>query len=144
MNNLDILGKEYYSGLNNSDELFIKESEFIKNMAEKESCVIVGRCADFILKDRTDVVKVFVYSDMEGKKARAQKFYGLDAKQAEKEINKINKLRANHYKYYTDKEWKDFSNYDICINSDSLGIENAVELIKNLVISNEVKNKVGV
>ena len=144
LNNLDILGKEYYSGLNNSDELFIKESEFIKNMAEKESCVIVGRCADFILKDRTDVVKVFVYSDMEGKKARAQKFYGLDAKQAEKEINKINKLRANHYKYYTDKEWKDFSNYDICINSDSLGIENAVELIKNLVISNEVKNKVGV
>ena len=144
LNNLDILGKEYYSGLNNSDELFIKESEFIKNVAEKESCVIVGRCADFILKDRTDVIKVFVYSDMKGKKARAEKFYGLDEKQAEKEINKINKLRANHYKYYTDKEWKDFSNYDICINSDSLGIENAVELIKNMVVSRKAENKVGV
>ena len=131
-NILDNFNNGYYYGLNNSDELFIKESELIKEIANKESCVIIGRCADFILKDRKNVLKVFVSSSMDDKIKRATNFYGLDKSKAEKEINRINKLRANHYKYYTEKEWNNPSNYDICINSDTIGIENAVELIYNI------------
>ena len=131
-NILDNFNNGYYYGFNNSDELFIKESELIKEIANKESCVIIGRCADFILKDRKNVLKVFVSSSMDDKIKRATSFYGLDKSKAEKEINRINKLRANHYKYYTEKEWNNPSNYDICINSDAIGIENAVELIYNI------------
>ena len=132
-NALDTLNSGYYFGMNNSDELFIKESELIKEIASKESCVIIGRCADFILKDKKNVIKIFVYSSMEDKVKRATKFYGLDEKTANKEIKRINKLRSSHYKYYTEKEWRDNSNYDICINSDALGVEKSAELICNMI-----------
>ena len=127
------LNNGYYFGLNNADELFLKESEIIKNTAEKESCVIVGRCADFILNDRKDVTKVFIYSNMKNKVKRATEFYGLDKAKAEKEITRINKLRANHYKHYTEKEWNNPNNYDICINSDTLGVEKSADLICEIV-----------
>ena len=126
---LETLNNGYYSGLSNSDELFIKESELIKKVASENSCVIVGRCADFILKENKNVFKVFVYSNMENKIKRTTNIYGLDKNKAEKEINRINKLRANHYKYYTEKDWNNPENYDICINSDSLGVEKAADLI---------------
>ena len=134
---LAILNNGYYFGLNNSDELFIKESELIKEVADKESCVIVGRCADFILKDRENVIKVFVYSDMEDKVKRTTEFYGFDKEKAEKEIKRIDKLRANHYKYYTEKDWNNHSNYDICINSDTFGVEKSAEMICDLVKDKE-------
>lgn len=127
------LNNGYYVGLSNSDELFLKESELIKEVANKESCVIVGRCADFILKDKENVIKVFIYSDMEDKIKRATEIYGFDKEKAKKEITRIDKLRANHYKHYTENEWKDPSNYDICINSDTLGVEKAAELICKMV-----------
>ena len=130
---LEILNNGYYSGLNNSDELFIKESELIKEIADKESCVIVGRCADFILADHKNVIKVFIYSDMKDKIKRATEFYGLNKEKAEKEIKRIDKLRANHYKYYTEKEWSNHSNYDVCINSDTLGVEKTADLICEIV-----------
>ena len=126
---LETLNNGYYSGLSNSDELFIKESELIKKVTSENSCVIVGRCADFILKENKNVFKVFVYSNMENKIKRTTNIYGLDKNKAEKEINRINKLRANHYKYYTEKDWNNPENYDICINSDSLGVEKAADLI---------------
>ena len=140
-NALDALNSGYYFGMNNSDELFIKESELIKEIANKESCVIICRCADFILKDNSNVIKVFVYSNMEDEVKRATKFYGLDEKNAKKEIKRINKLRASHYKYYTEKEWKDNSNYDICINSDVLGVEKSAELICNLIEKKLIRKK---
>lgn len=133
---LAVLNNGYYFGLNNSDELFIKESELIKEIANKESCVIIGRCADFILQDRKNVIKVFVYSDMKDKIKRATEIYGLNKEKAEKEIKTIDKLRANHYKYYTEKEWSNYSNYDICINSDTLGVEKSADLICEIVSSN--------
>lgn len=140
-NILDSLNSGYYFGLNNSDELFVNESELIKEIADKESCVIIGRCANFVLKDRENVVKVFVYSNMENKIKRATEFYGLDENKAKKEINRIDKLRANHYKYYTDREWKDSSNYDLFINSDDLGVEKTAELICQLVKEKEISIK---
>ena len=137
-NVLDVFNNGYYSGLSNADELFIKESEFIQDVASKESCIIVGRCADFILKDHKNVLKIFISSSMEDKIKRATEFYHMDKENAEKEINRINKLRENHYDYYTEKEWRNPSNYDICINSDSVGIDNSVDLICNIV--NKVKS----
>lgn len=124
----------YYLGLNNSDKIFLNESEIIKKLANKESCVIVGRCADYVLQNRKDLIKVFIYSDPENKIKRATKFYSLTKEVAKKEINKINKLRASHYKYYTEKEWADSRNYDISLNSDWLGIEKTAEMICNLVL----------
>ena len=126
---LSSLNNGYYFGLNNADELFIKESELIKEIANKESCVIIGRCADFILKDKENVIKVFIYSNMKDKIKRATEIYELDKEKAEKEIKRIDKLRANHYKYYTGKDWNDNENYDICINSDALGVERVADLI---------------
>lgn len=127
------LNNGYYFGLNNADELFFKEAELIKEVADKESCVIVGRCSDFILNDRKNVIKVFIYSDIENKIKRATEFYGINKEKAEKEIKRIDKLRANHYKYYTEKEWNNHSNYDICINSDTLGVEKTAELVCQIV-----------
>ena len=121
------------SGLTNSDELFIKESELIKELAQKESCVIIGRCADFILKENKNILKVFISGTMKDKIKRVTKFYGIDEKNAEKEINKINKQRANHYKHYTGNDWLEASNYDICINSDLYGVEKTADIICDLV-----------
>lgn len=140
-NVLDVLNSGYYSDLNNSDELFVKESELIKEVSSKEACVIVGRCADQILKDNKNILKVFIYSDMNNKIERAVKYYEMDKNKAEKEIARIDKLRGNHYKYYTGKEWKDFSNYDICINSDKVGVEKAADLIIEMAKQLEDKNK---
>jgi len=127
--NLAGLNNGYYTGLSNEDELFVKEAEVIKELSEKQSCVIIGRCADFVLKDRPNIIKVFIYSNKENKIKRATEIYGLDKKNAEKEITKINKLRANHYKHYTGNEWNSPENYDICVNSDTLGVEKTAEII---------------
>lgn len=136
---LSSLNNGYYVGLDGADELFVKESELIESLADKGSCVIIGRCADFVLRDRKNVVKVFVYSTMDDKINRAVKFYGLEKVKAEKEINKQNKLRANHYKHYTDRNWNDLSNYDLAINSDVLGVEKSADLICELVKEKDSK-----
>ena len=120
---------------NNDDRLFIAEKEVINNLA-KNSCVIVGRCADYILKDNKDCIKIFLYSDSKSKEKRAIKYYRLNEKNALKEIEKINKERAKHYKFYTDREWKNFDNYDFAFNVDRYGVEktadNIVEIIKSI------------
>ena len=138
---LDNFNNGYYAGLNNSDELFVQESNLIKEIANNGSCVIIGRCADFILKENKNVIKIFISSSMEDKINRATKYYGMEEDKAEKEILKINKLRANHYKYYTERHWNDPENYDICINSDSIGIEKSVEIICNMV-NNKILQKI--
>lgn len=130
---LDSFNDGYYSGLSNADQLFIEESNLIKEVASKESCVIVGRCADFILKNNDNVLNIFIYSDMKNKIERATKFYNLNEKEAEKEIKRINKLRSNHYQYYTGNEWKNPENYDLCINSDTLGVDKTADLICSMV-----------
>lgn len=118
-----------YAGADNADELFIKEARIIEEIADQESCVIIGRCADYILENRENLVKVFVYSGMEDKIKRAVTYYGLDKDKAEKEIKRNDKERAIHYKHYTNRNWSNKSNYDICVNSDFLGVEKTAELV---------------
>ena len=131
----------YYAGLDGADELFVKESELVENLADRGSCVIIGRCADFVLRNKSNVIKVFVYSSMKDKVHRVVKYYGVDKSKAEKEINKQNKLRANHYKHYTDREWTDIENYDIAINSDVLGVEKSANLICELIKEKDLKKR---
>lgn len=118
---------------NNDDRIFIAEEKVIKDLAQKESCVIVGRCADYILKDNKDTIKVFLYSSSQDKVKRAVKYYNLEEDKALKEINKINNERAKHYKYYTNRDWYDFANYDIALNVDYLGVEKTAELLEQVI-----------
>lgn len=122
----------------NDDRVFIAQSKIIKDLAKKESCVIVGRCADYILKNNKNVLKVFLYSDDISKINRAVKYYGLDKNRAYKQITKINKEREKHYKFYTNRNWKDMSNYDLIINVDSKGVEKTAKFIMDYL--NDVNN----
>ena len=132
-NSLDALNNGIYYNLSNSDDLFVKESELIKEIAAKESCVIIGRCADYILRDNEDTINIFIYSNMEDKVKRAVEKYNIKEKDAEKEIKNIDKQRSNHYKHYTGKKWGESSNYDLCINSDFMGVEKTAEIICEMV-----------
>lgn len=130
----------YYNGLSGGDELFIRESEMIKEIAQKESCVIIGRCADYILKDQENLIRIFIYGDMNDKIDRAVRYYGLKRERAERAIQKNDRERALHYKHYTDQEWADKSNYDICINSGLIGAEKTAELICTMINENYRRN----
>ncbi|MCX4248140.1 MAG: cytidylate kinase-like family protein [Bacilli bacterium] len=125
----DQLKNNYYE---NDDRMFIADKNVIKKLA-KNPCIIVGRCADYILSDHKNVVKIFLYSDEKGKMNRAVKYYGLNKNNARKEITRINKMHAKHYKYYTNREWMDLSNYDALFNVDKFGIDGTVENIIKLV-----------
>ncbi|MBO4697599.1 MAG: cytidylate kinase-like family protein [Lachnospiraceae bacterium] len=115
------------------DQLFVVQSDIIKEIAAKENCVIVGRCADFILRDVPDSLHVFIHGNMESKAERAVKEYGFDPNDVEKTIRKRDKARANHYKYYTDYEWGKAQNYDMTLNSSTFGIEGCVNLLYDVV-----------
>jgi len=123
------LGSSEY---NNEDALFVAESKAIKKVA-KSSCVIVGRCADYVLGSKKNIYNIFLYSSLDNEVKRAVKYYRLDKSKAEKKINKINKERAKHYKYYTGRNWKDVSNYDMCLNVDALGIEKTTDAIIEMI-----------
>lgn len=118
---------------NNDDRIFVAEENIIKKLAKMESCIIVGRCADYILKDSKDVVSVFLYSDEVNKLKRVVKYYGVKEDKAKKTIDRVNKDRAKHYKYYTNRNWYDLDNYDLALNVDVLGPEKTAEFIKKFV-----------
>ena len=126
----NMLSSEY----NSDDEIFVAESKVIHEISLK-SGVIVGRCADYVLKDRDDVYKVFLYSDMDNKIKRAVKYYGIKKKDAKSVILKIDKQREKHYKYYTNRDFNNFDNYDLAVNVDTLGVLDTALLIKNIVKS---------
>lgn len=131
--NDEIMASSKYKD-NNDDRLFVAEVKVIKDLA-KHSCVIVGRCSDYILKDTKNTLKIFLYSDMDSKVKRAVKYYGISKEKAEKQIESINKKREKHYKYYTDRAWKNPNNYDLMLNVDLLGVEKCAELIENIIKS---------
>lgn len=119
---------------NNDDVVFLTESKIIKELA-KESCIIVGRCADYILKDNNNVFKIFLYSSIDDKVKRCTKYYNISKKDALKEIKRVDKNRAKHYEYYTNQKWHEISNYDIAINVDKLGVLGTVDAIKNIILN---------
>ena len=112
-----------------NDKLYLLQHKIIKEIAEKESCVIVGRCADYVLRDNPNCINVFIYADMEFRKEESVKKHGIDAARAEHIINKTDKSRANYYSFYSGQKWGMAENYDICINSAKLSEEQIVDLI---------------
>lgn len=122
-----------YTGPSGEDELFIKQSQVIQEIAAQGSCVIVGRCADYVLEDDPRLMKVFIFAGLQDKLARAVKYYHLDRDKAEQKIIQINRERANHYRHYTGRSWALPSSYDICLNSGLLGAENTAKQICDIV-----------
>ncbi|MGM9970609.1 MAG: AAA family ATPase [Anaeroplasma sp.] len=117
-----------------SQKVFLAQFEAIKKIASEESCVIVGRCADYVLKDYPNVVNIFICAPMEQKVKRAIEYYGLSPQKAESQIIKKNKKRKSYYNFYTDNEWGKAANYDLCINS-KIGVDESVEAIISYVKS---------
>lgn len=118
--------KDFVSAKN----LFNYQAEVIKRVAKTETCVIVGRAADFVLKDYPNVVSVFVHASEEFNLARAMERNSMTTEEMKKFIATTDKYRADYYKHYTGREWSDARNYDLCLNSGKLGFEKCVEEIK--------------
>ena len=113
------------------DQLYFAQVKVIKELAEKGSCVIVGRCADYVLRDRKDVLNVFIHADMAFKKKRCMERGQFSDENAEDMIRRRDKLRADHYRYYTDQKWGDSLNYHLCLDSGIFGIEKCVSMIED-------------
>ena len=117
------------NGRSLQDEIYFIQNRIIKELAEKEPCVFVGRCADYVLREREDCLNVFIHADEQSKLERAVKYYDMPEKDAASILKKKDKARYNHYKYYTDQDWGMASNYDLCLNSGILGIDGCVKMI---------------
>ena len=116
-----------------NDKFFIAQSEVIKELAQQGDCVIVGRCADYVLssEEDVDVVSVFLYSPMDFRTLRVAESMNLTTNRAKDYIQKTDKQRRTYYDYYTSHEWGKMQNYDICINTQKTGIEKAAEMVVN-------------
>ena len=112
------------------ENIFNYQAKIIKDLAEKESCVIVGRCADYVLKDNPNVVSVFVHADEKFCLDRAMERNSMTEAEMQKFIHQTNRYRADYYKHYTGRDWVDARNYDLCLNSGKLGFEKCVEEIE--------------
>ena len=119
------------SGFVSDDNLFNYQAKIIKDLAGSESCVIVGRCADYVLRNYPNVISVFIHADREFCIERALERNSMTRKEMEKFIAKTDKYRGDFYKYYTGREWTDARNYDLCLDSGKLGFEKCVEEIKS-------------
>ena len=111
------------------DKLYIAQTKLIEELAEKGGCVIVGRCADYVLRDRPDCLHVFIYADKESRARRIVERYGETDRSPEKRLNEKDQKRKVYYKNYTGRTWGQAQNYDLCLNSAALGEERCAQLI---------------
>lgn len=113
-----------------NDKLFILQSEAIKEYASQGSCIIIGRCADYVLRDEKNTLNLFIYGDLDHRKARvAERHPEIKSTQIVDVINKTDKRRASYYNFYTGNKWGKYDNYDMAINSSTLGIEGTAQII---------------
>lgn len=120
------------SGPNNSDYLWKIQYNLITEIAERGPCVIVGRCADYILRDKADCLRVFIHADTSFRAQRIVNVYGEREKSPEQRLKDKDKRRAAYHRFYTEMKWGHAQNYDITLNSGTLGIDKCVEIIKSL------------
>ena len=123
----DITGKSV------EDMVYEAQRKVILDLAEKESCVIIGRNADFILKDRDDVLNVFIHGNMPEKMKRICQLYNVSEQDAVKMMTDTDKRRMTNYNFYTDQRWGKASNYTLCLNSSQLGYDKCEEIIMECV-----------
>lgn len=122
-----------YTHLSLDDRIYLAQTDVIRKVAAEGPCVIVGRCADYVLKEMDNVVNIFVCADMEFRKERAVHVHGMSPNKIEDSIRKIDKRRANYYNYHSCEQWGKAQNYHLCVNSGAIGLENAVACIKAYV-----------
>ena len=141
-----ILGKNSEQSLERSlssdDVLFVAESKIIQELTEKGPCIIVGRCADFVLRDYPNLIKVFCYSDLRSACVRCVQEYGVSEEKAESEIKRINHNRIAHYEYYTGEKWGEPHHYNLMINTGSIDLSVACNLIKS-IYKNRIKENLS-
>ncbi len=123
----------FYMDMPLNHRIFLAQFDAIRKLAEDGSCVIVGRCADYVLREDPDTVSIFVKADMPSKIARAVKYYGVEEDRAEERIRKADKQRASYYNYYATATWGDVDNYDLVVDTGVLGVEGAVSLIQKFI-----------
>ena len=123
------------SDLISADNLFRFQSEVIRKLAEEQSCVIVGRCADYVLEDADDIelVRVFIYADMDARIRRVREKELYTPEDVRKNVKRIDKERRNYYRYYTGRGWADPENYDLLINTSTTGIKGSVRRIEEYI-----------
>ena len=129
----------FYMDMPLNHKIFLAQFDAIRRIAEEGPCVIVGRCADYVLRENPDAGSVFVNADMASKVDRAVKYYGIEADKAEDRIRKADKQRASYYNYYATATWGDVDNYDLVVDTGVLGVEGAVELIAKFLELREAK-----
>lgn len=129
------MGGPLYYEMPLNDKLFIAQSDIIKSVAAKGNCVIVGRCADYVLEDFEDaeVFSLFVYAPLDFRVKRVMSAFGLNEKKAKERVLKTDKQRKTYYSYYSNCDWGRMSNYDVCINSEKIGIEGCARMIINYI-----------
>mgnify|MGYP000554902830 FL=1 len=120
------------NGMTMDDFLWVMQRKIVLDIAEKGHCVIVGRCADYILKDRSDCLNVFVHSSMENRAERIVRLYGESEKSPEKRLEEKDKKRSLYYKRHTGREWGMSQNYNLSIDSGMFGIDKCVDIILDL------------
>lgn len=118
-------------------KIFLAQFDAIRRLASEGGCIIVGRCADYVLRDKPNTVKLFVKADMRQRMERAVAVHGVDIAKAEDYVRKMDKQRASYYNYYATSTWGDVNNYDLCLDTGKLGIEGSVELIMDYVALRE-------
>lgn len=122
-------------------KVFLAQFDAIKKIADEGPCVMVGRCADYALEDRKNVINVFIYADMDQRIRRIAQKYDLTDAKAKDIIVKTDKKRASYYNYYTNKDWGDAKGYDLCLNSGKLGVYGTVKVIlEYLKVRNGIEN----
>lgn len=114
-----------------SDQVYLAEAKAIRSLADKGSCVMVGRCADWVLEKDYDVLRVFVCAPIETRCKRAVEEYGDKAENIQKAVQSIDKQRARYCQHYCDKAWEDAENYDLCLNSGTISLAQCVAIIKD-------------
>ena len=121
--------------------IFLAQFDTIRRIAGEGPCVIVGRCADYVLRDHENVLNVFIKADREDRIRRIVDYYGVDPLKAEEQLKKADKQRAAYYNYYATGNWGDVDNYDLCVDTGALGIAGSVELIAKCADLIQKKNE---
>lgn len=116
-----------------NDKLYILQHKIIKELAEKENFVVVGRCADYVLKEKSNVINIFIYAGLDKRVKQAIERKNVDPARAKQAVLKADKSRANYYSFYSGQKWGLADNYDLCINTTDITEEQAVEIILNYI-----------
>lgn len=124
-----------YTHLSLDDRIYIAQSDVIRKIADEGPCIIVGRCADYVLRERKDVINIFVWSSMPFRIKRAVERDGIEPEKAEETIIRMDKRRANYYNYHAVERWGAVTNYHLAIQNDFRGVDKTVEVIKQFIDS---------